>query len=254
MKRIVLFFILILALTLTVSAQHLFDSEKLLTASEADEVELALKNASDSSGFFVKVVTVQDFGSKAIVSYAEELCTENNTVILLISLNRGEFCMTASDTAASVYTDSVFAKIEDGILPYLSGRDFLSAFVNFAELCEDYSDYSAPYYSDDEYYYSDSEYVEDTSLPMSRIFVPLVIGFGIGLITVSVMKEQLKSVRYKSGAADYVKSGSLNITSSYDRFLWRNVSRVRRQSNNSSGGGSRSGGSSRSFSSRSGRF
>ena len=49
--------------------------------------------------------------------------------------------------------------------------------------------------------------------------------------------KQLKSVKAKAKADDYVVKDSLELKSAKDIFLYRTVSRVRRQTESSGGGG-----------------
>ena len=57
------------------------------------------------------------------------------------------------------------------------------------------------------------------------------IGFLIALIVTGIMRGQLKSVRAQSGASDYVKEGSLNITHRQDLFLYREIRKVEKPRN-----------------------
>ena len=68
----------------------------------------------------------------------------------------------------------------------------------------------------------------------------------IALIVVLVMLSQLKSVKPKRGAAEYTKADGMRMTRSSDLFLYRTVSRIRREtdSSGSHGGGGYRGGSS----------
>ena len=75
-----------------------------------------------------------------------------------------------------------------------------------------------------------------------NLIICLIIGLVIGLIVVLVLKGQLKSVHQQHLAHDYVKEGSMNLTIQRDMFLYRNVTRTKRESSGSSGSG---GGSSR---------
>ena len=68
-----------------------------------------------------------------------------------------------------------------------------------------------------------------------------MVGLVLALIVTSVLKGQLKSVRKQDQANSYVRSGSMQVTLSRDIYLYRHVSRTKRESSNSSG--SRSGGS-----------
>lgn len=64
------------------------------------------------------------------------------------------------------------------------------------------------------------------SIDISAVLVCIGIGILVGLIAVLVMKGQLKSVRPKNAAADYVVSGSFCLRHSQDIFLYRNVHRT----------------------------
>ena len=67
---------------------------------------------------------------------------------------------------------------------------------------------------------------------MQLLLISIVIGVVIGLITVSVMKNQLRSVRRQSGAANYLKSDSLNLTLSRDQYLYENTTRTPKAKSN----------------------
>ena len=223
MKKIIMLTLIILALSVTVSAEYLYDSEGLLSFSEQEEIEALLEKASDKADFPVIVVTSGDYGYD-IEALAEECVREyEDAAILVASDTYDEWYLHTVGRADEIYD---IDDILDEVMPHREIRDYYSAFKTFANECYD-----------------------GARIPIMRILIPIAIGLIIGFITVGTMKSSLKSVRYKSGAEDYVKHGSLNITTSHDRFLWRNVTRVRRQSNNSSGsrGGSPSRGAGRKF-------
>ena len=82
---------------------------------------------------------------------------------------------------------------------------------------------------------------------MSFIFA-LVIGNVLALIVTGVMKGKLKSVHAQRAAANYVRKGSMNVTESYEMFLYRTVEmRERPKSDSSSSSGSRESSGSGSF-------
>jgi uncharacterized protein len=118
----------------------------------------------------------------------------------------------------------------------LSNADYDSAFVTFAEECEAYID------------------IEINGRPfpyIKMLFVALFFGAVVALIVTAVLRRQLKSVRPKGGASDYVRPGSMRVTKANEIFLYRNVTRRSKPKSSSSGGGggggSRSGGSSGKF-------
>ncbi|MCR5432418.1 MAG: TPM domain-containing protein [Lachnospiraceae bacterium] len=87
-----------------------------------------------------------------------------------------------------------------------------------------------------------------------RIVVWIVIGLIIGFIRVGSMKNQLRSVAVKTEASDYIVPGSFNLRNSRDFFLYKTVTRVKRESSSSSGGGSHHSSGGRSFSGGGGHY
>jgi uncharacterized protein len=79
---------------------------------------------------------------------------------------------------------------------------------------------------------------------MQPVLVAFLIAAAISLAIVFAMKSQLKSVRHKLTARDYVRRDSMRITNSAEFFLFRTVSRVARPQNPPPGSGSRGGGTS----------
>ena len=67
---------------------------------------------------------------------------------------------------------------------------------------------------------------------LTALLICIGIGLVAGLVTVLIMRGQLKSVRPQSGAADYVVSGSFRLRHSRDIFLYRHVQRVARPKDN----------------------
>ena len=69
------------------------------------------------------------------------------------------------------------------------------------------------------------------------LLVCIVIGAVLGVVVVNGMKAQLKSVRKAKSAANYVRSGSMNLTGKQDLFLYSNVNRVKKETKSSSSSG-----------------
>ncbi|MBO4288919.1 MAG: hypothetical protein J5865_02310 [Lachnospiraceae bacterium] len=71
----------------------------------------------------------------------------------------------------------------------------------------------------------------------------LLIGFLIALLVTAAWKAQLKSVRAKWEAYDYVRRDSLDLRSNNERFLYRNIQKVPvpKPQNNQSGQGGMAG-------------
>ncbi len=86
-------------------------------------------------------------------------------------------------------------------------------------------------------YDSQPDSLDETEEQSYDIKKAMLISYGVGLlvalITVAVMYGQLKSVRKQQAASQYIIPGSLNVTYSSDVYLYRNVTKIPVQKNNS---------------------
>lgn len=246
----------------------------------------ALDNISATYSCDVVIVTTDSLDGKTAQEYANDYYDlvggygygdDYTGIIFLISMAEREWAISTCGGAISVFTDSVLMSMEDAIIPYLSSGDYAEAFMTYADLCEDtlsryaqggseeyngynpYDPYIDPYYSD---YYYDDPYGQRTERGVSAMWIPgsVLIAFVLSLIVVNTMKGEMNSVHMQSGAATYEKQNSFRLTEQRDLFLYRNVSRTLRQTeqNRSSHGGGHSSvhrsSSGRSHGGRSGRF
>ena len=81
------------------------------------------------------------------------------------------------------------------------------------------------------YAHEDGKYDEPFDFGKT-VLISAVIGLIIGFIAVSLMKVQLKSVRYAKNAANYIREGSFCLTESRDVFLYSTVARVPKPQSN----------------------
>ena len=61
------------------------------------------------------------------------------------------------------------------------------------------------------------------------VCISVVVGIIIGFIGSGIMKSKLTSVRYQSGAADYVVPDSFKLNDSRDVYLYSTVTKTERQ-------------------------
>jgi hypothetical protein len=86
----------------------------------------------------------------------------------------------------------------------------------------------------------ESEYLIDGEINgfpfafVKNLLISVVIGFLASFIVTGMMKRKLKSVRGQREAADYMKKGSMNLRVSRDTFLYRNVTRTKKENKSSS--------------------
>jgi uncharacterized protein len=156
-------------------------------------------------------------------------------ILLLIDMdeeNRG-WAIYGKALGADAMTSSVIESVGEDMTPDLKDGNYAAAFDIFAERCEERIDIAI-----------NGEPFD----PVMSFIVALVIGVVLALIVTGVMKGKLKSVHAQRAATNYVRKGSLNVTESYELFLYRTVEKREKPKSSSSGSsGSRESSGSGSF-------
>ena len=242
MKRrlvcVLLALVLFLSLAISVSAASadwfLIDEADLLTGAEEAALSEKLLDVSRKYNAQIVVVTISS-AEFSVDDYVEFLYdsmgfgygSNYDGVLLLVCMDPREYRILSNGFTADAIGSREIDDMGDMIRPDLSSGNYAAAFGSFAECCDHYLD------------------VQANGAPFNfskNLIICLIIGLVIGLIVVLVLKGQLKSVHQQHLAHDYVKEGSMNLTIQRDMFLYRNVTRTKRESSGSSGSG---GGSSR---------
>lgn len=243
MKKIVLVFLLALVIcALSVNmvfaaSPRLVDEARLLTSSERSELISLLNEISERQNMDVVIVTVDSLDGKSPRAYADDYYDYHgyraDGVLLLIAMDSRDRYISTSGYGITALTDAGISYMEDRFVGDLSDGDYASAFATYAELCDDFITQAKngnPY---------DRGNLPKAAFPWGRnILISVVIGFVIAFIATAIMRSKLKSVRSKSGAADYIKQGSFHVTNANDLFLYRRVTRRARPKDSGSGGGS----------------
>ena len=216
----------------------LSDGADLLTDRQEQELLTTLNRIRAEYQIDVIVVTVDSIGSYSPESYVNYLFdsqgygygANQDGILLMVAMESRDYQILANGVGADAISDSDLDALCGVVESYLSDGDYLGAFSAFAEECE---------------YEINGEL---NGFPFEwgkNLLIALGVGLAIGLIVVLVMLSQLKSVKPKHGATEYTKAEGMKMTRSSDLFLYRTVSRIRRETDSSSshgGGGSRGGG------------
>jgi len=249
MKRIgciILTVILAGFLLLTVSANRtlplVVDEANLLTDREEQLLGSYLEQLTEEMSCEIAVLTVTSLGGKSAQAYADDFYDENgygsgvgdDGLLLLVALTERSWAITTYGSARRALGDRDLDRIEDAMLGDLSENHFYEAFLAFADAAR--------------------EGILGPAFDWKQtLVIAVIVGFVLALITVTAMKGKLKTVRRRNEAGDYVIPNSMDLRIANDRFLYRNVRRVRIDSS-SSGGGTHRSSSGRSHGGRSGRF
>ena len=151
-------------------------------------------------------------------------------VLLLICMDPREYRILSNGYAGEAIGPDQIDTLCDFMDTYLPNGQYVAAFNSFATQCDEML----------EYYQAGSPFKFGKSLMIS-----LAIGILVGVIVAFVLKAQLKSVRKQTTAYVYEKQGSMHVDYQYDIFLYRNVTRTKKQKREESTS-SGSGGSTRS--------
>lgn len=259
MKKVwMMFIIMILCLSIAAPAfaaeamPRLVDQADLLTDLQEAELLKKLDSISVARGIDVVVVTTDGLEGKTPEAYADDFYDTNgyseDGVLLLVSMEDRDWWISTSGYGIKAFTDAGIQYIGNRITDSLSEKDYVQAFRIYADQCDKFM---AQAKSGDPY---DTHNLpkEPFDLKMT-LLVSVGIGFLIALVTVTVMKSQLKSVRFQSGAANYVKSGSMNVTRRQDLFLYREVQK-REKPKSSSGSSTHTSSSGRTHGGGGGKF
>ena len=241
MKKTLLSWILVLGLCLSLACPAmaaapalLIDDADLLTPAEEAELEAYLQEILALYQVEVSILTVNstegmspdDFINYVYDSYDYGYGPGRDGVLLMVDMGDRNYRILSNGLAADAISLSLIDSIGGSVAPYLSDGEYASAFWEYIDSCEYYINGHINGYPFDFF---------------PTLLAALAIGFVIALIVTGIMKGQLKSVRQKYAAGDYIRKNSMRITLANELFLYREVSRQEKPKNNDS---SRSSGSS----------
>ena len=150
----------------------------------------------------------------------------NNGIVLYISLGDGEYAFSTGGIAYDVFSDYECNEIANQVIPYLQSGDYYEAIRTFASG----ADYYLQHFSDSAYAAAPGEKKHN------GIWAPIAafIGAIAGWIGTGGQKAALKSVREQHGARNYVRQNSFQVQDAREQYLYSQVTRVRRQTQDNS--------------------
>lgn len=228
MKKLICLILVLLLMSTAVTAYATTDPDPVIDHADilSPEETGQLNNALGVYGGGVLfVMTVASLDGQDVAKYAERYANQHDLgILLLISMQERQWCITASRAYKNVIDGPVIDRISAKCVPYLREDAYMEAFMVYARECG--------------YYLENYDPAEATGGVMKRLAICLVIGLAVGAIAAGIMAGKNKSVRPKNNAADYVRSGSMHVELSRDIYLYHHVTRTAKPQSNSSGGGS----------------
>ena len=216
---------------LNVEEYLVYDEAELLNDSEELALEEKLADLSNKHNAQIVVCTIASMDGGDIDEFLGYLYDEmefgygdnHDGVLLLVCMDPREYRILSNGFAGEAIDSGDIDDIGDAIVSDLSDGNYAAAFDAFADQCD--------------YYLGGYQ----NGFPFNfgkNLLICLVIGIIAGVVVAFVLKGQLKTVRKQDQANVYVKPGSMQVTVHNDFFLYRDVTRTKKQSSSSSGSGS----------------
>lgn len=232
--------LLFVAMMIPVSAERaprLTDAAGLLSESEQAALISTLDEISEKHQVDVVVVTINSLGEMTAGECAEYFYdnfgygfgSDKSGILLLISMEERDWYITSVGFGITSVNEAGRQYISDNMLGYLSDGYYAKAFEKFA-LCCDYLISLAE--TGDPFDYDD--FPKEPFGVVKHLIIALIIGLVAAFIVTGSMKGKLKSVRHQTAAGNYVKNDSMKVTESRDLFLYRQVSRTEKPSDDDS--------------------
>lgn len=218
--------------SVTVSAGE-YDSYDFTYRNVIDDAELIendkelndrLEKISDKYDSDIVIVTVDSLGFKTSQEFADDFYDYNNYdengILFLISTEERDWAISTKGDCIKIFNDNTQDSLISKMKSSLGRDDFKTAFDIFADECENtFKSYST-----------------------KRIIIPIGIAVVVGLIAALIgtliLKSQLTSVAFSKNAGSYLQSGSKQITQNQNIFLYKTISKTRKESSSSGSGGS----------------
>ena len=202
--------------------QFLYDEADLLTDTEEEALVQKLEEVSHATNAQIVVVTLASMDGGNIDEFIDYLYDtmgfgygENHDgVLLLVCMDPREYRILSNGYAGEAIGPDQIDTLCDFMETYLPNGHYTAAFHSFADQSGEFL----------EYYQMGSPFKVGKNLAIS-----LIIGIIAGLIVAFVLKGQLKSVRKQDQAHRYVKLDSMTVNIQYDIFLYRTVTRTKKQ-------------------------
>lgn len=209
---------------------YVMDLAGLLSGSEEAELSGRLEEVSERYQCDVAVVTVDSCRGMSVQRYTDYFYYENgygygdtsDGIMLLVSIGDRRYHYSTNGAAIDIFTDYGLEIIDGQVVSYLTEGDFAGGFEKFADLAEAFLAEAASGNA----YDTDHVYRQPMNAGV-RALIAVCIGLAVSAAVMFGLVRQLRSVRVRNQARDYVRPGSFRITRANDLFLYRTVMRTK---------------------------
>ena len=221
---------------------RLYDGAELLTREEQEDILNRLDSVSQKWSCNVAILTVDDHNGP-IQDYADDYFDYNgfgadyndSGILFMLSMYDREWAFSTSGDAVGAFTDYGQEVLIDSMLSSLSDGDYYDAFKIYTDKADDF----LYQYNNEEAYDVNNTYRTSGDI-LHTLLISVLIGFGIALIPILVMKSQLQTVHKQVNASGYQSHQGINMRFHEDRYVRTHVSHrpIPQESSSRSSGGS----------------
>lgn len=247
-KTVSVFFIMLMMVTSAATAFAEFnnppvtDGAEYLTESQFNEISNKLEEVRLKYNFDVAVYTEKYMSGADAQNTADDLYDYTlygygdnaDGIMLYIAADERLYHFTTHGSGEEIFNDNGLAYLEKMILPSLKEGDYYTAIKLYADNCEELLKMAAQGEPFDEKQMS-TEYV--CCVIGGALFIPLILAF----IMMNAKLRKMKTAVENNYAANYMKPGSMKLSTSRDIFLYSTVTKTAKPKSNSSGHVSSSG-------------
>ncbi len=234
----VLLTLLLFALFLPVYASFenpsIVDEAGYLMQSELASLSKELDKVREKYDFEVAIYTESEMTSDTAEASADDIydyggygAGENDDGIMLyICSDTREYHFTTHGKGLKYFNSNGLAYLESKVVPYLSENDYYEAFEEYIETTDELLQMA-----------KDGKPYNEKQYSMKYLFgVIIVCLIAPLLIAFWMMKRKLKKMKTaveNDYAANYIKPGSMNLTTSRDLFLYSRITKTEKPKSNS---------------------
>ncbi len=214
---------------------YVIDDAELIDNDE--QLSDRLNDIGEKYSMDIVIVTVDSLGGKTATAFADDFYDYNgyfdDGILFLLSMENRDWAISTKGYGITAFTDYGCDYIFDSMRDELADDDFEAAFDIFADQCEiflEQAENGEPF--------DVGNTVKTTGSYLIVIGVAVVVGLIAALIVTLILKHQLTSVNFQKNADSYVDKKSVKITQNQNIFLYKTVSKTKKESSSSGGGSS----------------
>ena len=252
----------------TESAHYVYDTAMLLTLEQQAALQTRAEEIAAAYDFGVYIFTCDDFElySTRNVEYAAEVIyktfdmgvgEEKSGIMLLLSMDERDYDLCAYGYGHVAFTDYGKRELAKVFLDNFKRNDWYYGFRDYQERCADMLQQAKEGHPLDVSNGGGSSSRGGGGgryEPGTAIGIGVFVGALVALIVTLIMRGKMRSVKKATGARNYAVPDSLVMTDASDHFSHITETRVKIESERSSGGGGGTHISSGGFSHSSGKF